>query len=63
MFSPAACARYQSAVQASDSPTANRGRQPKEFSARAEDRVSAPASFGMRAAHRAASPGGRKTSR
>ena len=30
MFSPAAWARYQSAVQDSDSPTSSRGRQPKD---------------------------------
>ncbi len=46
MFSPAACARYQFAVQASDSPTANRECQPNDFSASAEDKVSALASLG-----------------
>ena len=45
MFSPAACARYQSAVQASDSPTDNRGCQPKVFCAKAEDSVRALASL------------------
>ena len=44
MFCPAACARYQSAVQASDSARFNAGRQPSVRAASADDSMSAPAS-------------------
>src|ERR1700730_15724968 len=46
MFSPAVYARYQSAVQDSDSPTLKLGRHSSEFSAKLDDRVNACASAG-----------------
>src|SRR3974390_1656510 len=52
MFSPAAYARYQSAVHAKDSLTSSRGRHPSDFCASADDNVSVAASSGCTAGSR-----------